>query len=285
VLQDNGLTFVELGALLTNREFRRSCLTRTKNPEAAAYFSTRYNRLSEAAQAEYREAVLNKVTIFTGDPHFRHLLGQEPSTVPLSRVAEGGFWIVFNLDKGRLGEQAATLGSLLLTRIRHALFARENRGLLTLYCDELQNLVTLDGVDTLFAEARKLGVSVCSANQYLDQYPYEMQAAVLSVGTLLFFQLSGFDALRISTALGGRELLAHTLRSLPARQMLAKLGRTPERHIGVPDLGTRGSMGDTRSIVERVQRRWARPRAEIEKQIAARLIINKQANDPLDVFD
>lgn len=283
VLQDNNLTFVELVPLLTNRAFRLACINRTRSPEAATYFSTRYNRLSEAAQAEYREAVLNKVTVFAADPHFRHVLGQEPSTVPLKKVVEGGFWMVFNLDKGRLGEQAGTLGSLLLTRLRHALFARRSRGLLTLYCDELQNLVSLDGMDSLFAEARKLNVSVASANQYLDQYPEHMQAAVLSVGTLLFFQLSGFDAGRISDALGGGGELAHLLRTLPPRQMIARLGGRPVQHIGVPDLPE--PEAESESLIRRSNHRWARRRTEIEARITERTSAAQISNDSLDGWE
>ncbi len=283
VLQDNGLTFIELVPLLTNSAFRLGCLSRTHSPEATAYFTGRYNRLSEAAQAEYREAVLNKVTVFASDPHFRHVLGQEPSTVPLKRIVEGGYWMVLNLDKGRLGEQSATLGSLLLTRLRHALFARESRDLLTLYCDELQNLVALGGLDTLLAESRKLGVTVCSANQYLDQYPQEMQAAVLSVGTLLFFQLSGFDALRITPAVGGGKDVEYLLRSLPPRQLLAKLSSRPARHIGVPELFFPRSASD--SLIRRSNQHWARPRAAIEEEISNRIAAIQRSNNSLDAFD
>jgi hypothetical protein len=79
----------------------------------------------------YREAVLNKLSAFTGDPHFRHLLGQAKSTFDLRVVLDHPYWILLNLDKGRLGDQAATLGALLLSRIKHTLFARSSRRLLT----------------------------------------------------------------------------------------------------------------------------------------------------------
>jgi Type IV secretion-system coupling protein DNA-binding domain len=283
VLQDNQLTLIDIVPLLTNRAFRLACVGRTTSPEAVLYFSSRYNRLSEAAQAEYREAVLNKVTVFASDPHFRHVLGQEPSTVSLKEVMEGGFWMVLNLDKGRLGEQATTLGSLLLTCLRHALFARDSRELLTLYCDEFQNLVSLEQVDTILAEARKLGISVASANQYLDQYPEGMQAAVLSVGTLLFFQLSGFDANRIASALGGGWDLAHQLRSLPSRQLIARLGRGPTQHIGVPEVLS--PQTESAGLISRSNARFARPRVQIEEAIAQREASAKTSNKSLDEWD
>src|ERR1019366_6752215 len=88
------------------------------------------------------------------------------------------------LDKGRLGEQASTLGSLLLTKLKNALFARKRRQLFTLYCDEIQNLVAYDsGLDTLLSEARKFGICIVSANQFLEQYPAQMRAAIMAVGT------------------------------------------------------------------------------------------------------
>ncbi len=284
VLQDNGLTIVELGPLLTDAAFRARCIAETKSSEARAYFSRRYARLSEGAQAEYREAVLNKASVFTADPHFRHILGQADSTVDLEAVAEGGFWLVFNLDKGRLGEQAATLGSLLLTRLTRMLFARHSHDLLTLYCDELQNLVTLSGgMDTLMAESRKLGLSVVTANQYLDQYPLPMQAAVLALGTLVFFQVSSFDAERIADAFGGHPSVAHQLRNLPPRQMIVKKSGVPLQRIGVPELPV--LTRDAGDLLRRSQRLWGSRREHIEEEIALRLKAGRRGKGVLDGWE
>lgn len=282
VLADNHLTIVELGPLLTDTSFRASLVASTESPEARAYFTERYARLSAAAQAEFREAVLNKITVFTADPHFRHLLGQATSTIDLQAIVEGGYWLVFNLDKGRLGQQATTLGSLLLTRLKRVLFARRSRKLLTLYCDELQNLVALEGgLDTLFAESRKQGVSVVSANQYLDQYPLSMQAAVMAVGTLLFFQLSAFDAKRIADAYGGDPILAYQLRSLPTRQMIVRRSSLPASHAGVPHLPELQTPGD--SLLRRSALLWGERRAVIEEEIAAR--VARRGRDLLDGWE
>lgn len=284
VLIDNQLTFVELGPLLTDDLFRATCLEQTTHPEARTYFTTRYGRLSQAARAEYREAVLNKITVFTEDPHFRHLLGQTRSTFSLTDVAEGGYWLIFNLDRGRLGEQATTLGSLLLSRLKHVLFASRSRTLLTLYCDELQNLVALDGgLDTLLAESRKLGIAVTTANQYLDQYPLPMQSAILSVGTVLFFQLSGIDATRIAGALGGRREVAHRLRTLPPRQMVGRVLGGPVMHAGVPDLSEPEVDGD--DLLRRTQALWGERRSRIEEEIRARTGAGMSIDDRLDGWE
>src|SRR5207253_5968063 len=137
-----------------------------------------------------------------------------------------------NLHKGRLGEQAAILGSLFLTSIKNSLFARKSRELVTLYCDEIQNLVAYgSGLETILSEARKFGVGIVAANQFLDQHPPEMRAAILAVHTHVFFQLSSVDASLIAQALDGGGSLAYRLKNLPQRHCIVKSG--PERWMEV----------------------------------------------------
>jgi hypothetical protein len=86
VLRDNGLTLLELIPLLTIPALRLAWVARTRDPESRTYFQSRFEPLSDPMKGVYREAVLNKLSAFTGDPHFRHLLGQANSTFNL-RVA------------------------------------------------------------------------------------------------------------------------------------------------------------------------------------------------------
>jgi hypothetical protein len=268
-LSDNGLTLLELAPLLTNAAFRSQCLTQVRNEEVRTYFRDRYDQTSPAMQAAYRDPVLNKVSVFTGDPHFRHIVGQLRSSFSFVEALDRGYWVVLNLEKGRLGEQAATLGSLFLAQITHALFARRRRTLCTVYCDELQNLVAYDaGIEMLFAEARKFGVSICSANQFLDQYPPSMRAAVLSVATHIFFQLSSADADVIAKALEGGQGLRELLKNLPQRHIVVKTGPERWQHAVVPRLAW--PVVDTTDLVARCRARWTTPRTVIEQEIGER---------------
>jgi hypothetical protein len=278
VLRANDLTILELAPLLTDPFFRADCLRLTPDGEPRRYFTRRYEPLSETMKGVFREAVLNKLTAFLADPHFRHLLGQARSTVDLRSAIDSGFWIIINLDKGRLGEQATTVGSLLLSRIKHTLFSRTSRRLLTLYCDELQNLVQLgSGVESLLAEARKLSVSVVTANQYLAQYSSEVRAAVLSVGTLCFFQLGGTDAEAMARVLGGGRRLRERLGSLPKQELIVRHGGEPHQHVRVPSIVP--SRTDPRSISNRSVKRFARPRDLVEAEIQARTAIPARSID------
>ncbi len=285
VLADNELTLLELSLLLTNGTFRAACLQRVQNGEVVSYFRSRFDTRSEAMQGVYRDAILNKVSGFTTDPRFRHILGQQRSTFSLLEAMDNGHWVILNLDKGRLGEQAATLGSLLLTKLKNALFSRRRRSLFTLYCDEIQNLVAYDsGLDTLFSEARKFGISVVSANQFLDQYPAQMRAAIMAVGTHVFFQLSSLDAEKMASALDGGKRLAETLKNLPKRQLVAKIGSLRPLHMLVPNVAE--PQADSRDLYNRCRARWARRRADVESEIRQRSQrANRSAEEVLDDWD
>ena len=187
ILSANSLTLLELAPLLTLPEFRAQCLGKTPNAEVASIFNSRYDKMSEPMQATMREPILNKTSAFIADPSFRHIVGQRQSTFSITEAMDKGQWIIADLNKGKLGEHSLTLGSLLFTITKNALFSRAKRSLFTIYVDEVQNFLAYDtGIETVLSEARKFGVSVVSANQYLGQYPEEMKTAILSVGTQIF---------------------------------------------------------------------------------------------------
>lgn len=263
------MTLLELSPLLTDAAFRASCMQQVGNFEVQSYFTSRYDQASDAMQAVMRDAILNKVSVFTADPHFRHIIGQRQSTISLEAAIDSGSYVIVNLHKGNLGEQAATLGSLILTRLKNALFARKARKNFTLYCDEVQNLVAYDsGLDTLLSEARKFAISVVSANQFLDQYPAPMRSAILSIGTHVCFQLSSSDADKMATNLAGSKRLAETLKNLPHQELIARSGSYPATHIRVPNVALpRTSYQD---LYDRCRTRWARRRTDIEQEIQER---------------
>lgn len=274
VLSANSLTLVELTPLLTNIGFRAACLTKVENPDVRAYFESRFDGLSEAMRATMREPILNKTSAFTADPRFRHIVGQR-STFSVKDALDNGQWVIVNLAKGKLGEQALTLGSLLFTVIKNALFTREKRSLVTLYCDEIQNFVAYgSGIETVLSEARKFSVAVVSANQFLDQYPQEMRAAILSVGTHAFFQLSSVDAYQIAQALDGGKPLAERLKNLSQRHAVVKTGAERWTEIVIPTV--RDPHAGFTDLLNRSRFRWGRARKAVERDIRERLSLATQ---------
>ena len=280
VLAENHLTLLELGPLLGDPSFRASCVKRVRNPEIKAYFETRYDTLSKGMQTVVREPILNKTSAFTADPRFRHIVGQHKSTFSLQDAMKRGCWVVLNLHKGRLGEEAVTLGSLFLSMIKNALFSRQDRELFTLYCDEIQNLVSYDSdLDTILSESRKFGISVISANQFLDQYPPRMRAAILAVGTHAFFQLTSPDAHQIAAALDGGRPLAELLKNLPRRHMVVKSGTDRWQEVYVPRV--EDTQVSYANLYSRCRERWARRRSHVEEEILTRHVSLIENTDAL----
>lgn len=278
VLSANGLTLLELAPLLSHAGFRTTALQKVENPEIRYYFDSRYDKVSEAMRATMREPILNKTSAFTADPRFRHIIGQTRSTFSIREAMDNGYWVIVNLAKGRLGEQALTLGSLILTVIKNALFTREKRSLFTLYCDEIQNLVAFgNGIETILSEARKFGVSVVSANQFLDQYPAEMRAAILAVGTHVFFQLSSADASLVAKALDGGRSLGERLKNLPRRLAIVKSG--PDRYGEVCIPMVQKPDADYTDLSNRSRFLWGRVRTHIEHEIEKRQAVVSRVHE------
>src|SRR5207248_319390 len=96
VLSANHLTLVELTPLLVDCRFRAACLREVGNPEIREYFEFRYDRASEPMQATMREPILNKLSVFTGDPKFRHIVGQVQSSFSFREAMDAGYWIIVN---------------------------------------------------------------------------------------------------------------------------------------------------------------------------------------------
>jgi len=285
VLSANHLTLLELAPLLTHAGFRAACLKKVPNAEVRQYFETRFDQTSDAMRATMREPILNKTSAFTGDPHFRHILGQPHSTFSIREAMDEGHWVLVNTPKGRLGEQTITLASLLFTVMKTALFGREKRSLYTVYADEVQNLVAYgSGIDTVLSEARKFGVSICCANQYLEQYPPEMRAAILAVGTHAYFQLSSLDSAQVSQALDGGKSLAERLKNLPQRHCIVKSASDRWTEVEVPTV--REAKVDYTDLLNRSRLTRGRVRAHIERDIAERQAsISRSVDEVLDAWE
>ena len=274
VLSEGALTLVELAPLLTDANFRSRCLTRVTNPEVREYFGSRYDQLSEAMRRVMAEPVLNKVSLFLADVKFRHLLGQH-STFSLARAIDRNCWILLNLDKGRLGEHGATVGSVFLTKTAHEFFLRAMRTIFSVYGDEVQNLVAHSGgLETMAAEVRKRAGALVTANQYLGQNPPDVQAALLAMGSFGFFQLSGADAQQIAGMLDGGKSLAERLKNLPRRHLIVKTVHERWCEAVVPTVQELAI--DPSDLYRRSCARWARRRLDVEDEIRNRRAVGRQ---------
>jgi len=263
------LTYVEIRPFLKDSNFRAACLRHVNNAEILAYFESGYDQASRGMQESLSAPILNRMSAFTVDPRFRAIVGQQTSTINFVEAMDRGYWIIASLPKGRLGEQSGLAGSLLLTKLKAAVFARQRRSLFTFYVDELPTVVAYDaGLQILLSEARKFGVGLFTGAQFLQQFSAEVQAALQSISSHIYFHLSATDAEKVSSALDGGKAVAQLLKNLPHREMVIKSGpgawqRVKAKHWRAPD-------ADFSDLLARSRRRWCRTREDVEAEIRRR---------------
>jgi len=156
---------------------------------------------STRGESSMGEWVSSKFEDFIFDPMLRLIFGQKRSTINLREIMDSGKILLVNLAKGRLTEaNAHFLGMILLARIQAAAMGRvelpaAQRRFFTLYVDEFQTMAT-ENFTLLLSEARKFGVGLVLANQFISQIqdPRIMQAIFGNVGTLITFRVSYEDA-------------------------------------------------------------------------------------------
>lgn len=204
-LSENGLTLLEAVRLLTDPFFRERMIDNLKYEEVKDYWLNRYHALSDKMQAVYREPVLNRLSVFIGDPCMRLIIGQARSTIDFREIMDEGKWLIINLSKGQLRENSHLLGALLIAKLKLAAMTRAElpeKARLPFYTfiDEFQHFIgDDDDFETILSEARKYGLGLTMAHQNLDQIDLKLKASILgNVGTQIIFRLSHHDALQIS---------------------------------------------------------------------------------------
>ena len=152
-------------------------------------------------QMSMGEYLSTKFEDFLFDPKLRLIFGQKRSTFDLRQIIDEGKILLVNLAKGELAEpNSRFLGMLLLAKIQAAAMSRvelaaAQRRPFYLYVDEFQALATESFV-TLLSEARKFGLGLVLANQFLAQIHDERinQSIVGNVGTSVCFRVGREDA-------------------------------------------------------------------------------------------
>ena len=193
-------TLLDIQPLLTDTLHRDKILAYVTNEHTIAFWQNEFLKFSPTLRAEAISPILNKTGLFLTSVPLRNVVGQKTTSFRLQQVLDGSKILICNLSKGLIGEDACTLlGSMLVTSIQLAALYRakqleHTRKPFFLYIDECHTFVTLSFVDML-AEARKYGLGVFMANQFLDQLHEKVRAAIFgNCGTLISFRVGASDA-------------------------------------------------------------------------------------------
>ena len=194
-------TMLDITRMLTDKKFRKETISYCNDVVVRQFWNVEFASWSEKFQTEAIAPVLNKVGAFTANPIIRNIIGQTHSSFNIRQIMDEGKILVVNLSKGLIGEDnAGILGSFLVTKIQLAAMSRSDildihdRRPFYLYVDEFQNFAT-DSFATILSEARKYGLNLTVANQYISQMEPTVRDAVFgNVGTMISFRVSPDDS-------------------------------------------------------------------------------------------
>lgn len=201
LLDHPNTTMLDITRMLTDKKFRKEVLATCQDTVVLQFWNIEFASWNDKFQAEAIAPVLNKVGAFVANPIIRNIIGQPKSTFNIRQIMDEGKILIVNLSRGLIGEDnAAILGAFLVTKIQLAAMSRadipniEDRRPFYLYVDEFQNFAT-DSFAVILSEARKYGLNLTVANQYIAQLQDNVRNAVFgNVGTMISFRVSADDA-------------------------------------------------------------------------------------------
>lgn len=224
IASDQRANLLFLYHFLTNESLREKVIEKIKDPVVRHFWSEEWARYPPRLQGEALSPVLNKLGAFVAQPLVRSIVGQPRSRLDVGRLMDRGGILLADLSTGAVGEDAShLLGALLLSAIQLAASARPRGGpSFIVYADEFQNFVS-DSIATMLAEARKYGVGLVLAHQYLAQLPEGVHGAVLgNVGSMVVFRIGSQDARTLEPEFTPA-FTAHDLQSLGPQEVAVKL--------------------------------------------------------------
>lgn len=283
-------TMLDITRMLTDKKFRKETLNYCTDAVVTQFWNTEFASWTEKFQTEAIAPVLNKVGAFTANPIIRNIIGQPKSTFNIRTIMDEGKILIVNLSKGLIGEDnASILGAFLVTKVQLAAMSRsdipniDDRRPFYLYVDEFQNFAT-DSFATILSEARKYGLNLTVANQYISQMTDTVRNAVFgNVGTMISFRVSADD----STILARQfqpQFEANDLLQMHNRNFIINMVINGEKQpafsaktLTLPPVQT----DLTAQIIEHTRAHYSRTRADIEAQIDAAIKSTNSTAQPI----
>ncbi len=194
-------TMLGITRMLTDKEFRKKVVREVQDPVVKNFWLNEFASWNDKFANEAVAPVLNKVGAFTANPLIRNVIGQPKSALNLRKIMDEGKILIINLSQGLIGEDnASVLGALMVTKLQLSAMSRANvplneRRPFYLYVDEFQNFAT-DSFAVILSEARKYGLNLTVANQYIAQIAETAvkDAVFGNVGSIVTFRVGADDA-------------------------------------------------------------------------------------------
>lgn len=197
---ESGNTLLEIGRVLGDKAFRDMKLRFCKNPIIKQFWATAEKTTGDQGLENFVPYITSKFDVFISNEIMRPVVAQQKSSFNFREIMDTKKILLVNLSKGRLGEINANLiGLVLVGKILMAALSRvdsldQKLPPFYLYIDEFQNVST-DSISQILSEARKYGLGLHIAHQFVSQLDEGIKNAVFgNVGSMATFRISFEDA-------------------------------------------------------------------------------------------
>jgi len=102
LLQEQGLTVLEMLPFLSDRAFRNALVARCRNPDVRMFFEGHLHGISGGEMRGWIESSRNKWSAFLMNPLIRPILGQSRSTIHFRDVIDQGKWLIVAVSRDKM---------------------------------------------------------------------------------------------------------------------------------------------------------------------------------------
>ncbi|MCH7491976.1 type IV secretion system DNA-binding domain-containing protein [Patescibacteria group bacterium] len=275
LLEYPGSTMLGISRILVDKKYRRKVIDHITDPIVKSFWVDEYASYNERFRNEAIAPIQNKVGQFLSSSIIRNIVGQPKSTMNLREIMDSKKILLFNLAKGRIGENnSALLGAMMITRLQLAAMSRvdvpeEERTDFYMYVDEFQNFAT-ESFASILSEARKYRLNLIIAHQYIEQLDEQVRASVFgNIGTMMCFRVGAADAeflaKEFSPVFSEEDLLNLTKYNVYLKLMIDGVASEPFSAVTLPP--AEGRTNNRQKVITVSRERYSTPRAEVEEKI------------------
>lgn len=193
-------TMFDIIRALTDKDFRYSMIESIEDDVVRNFWTNEFAWWSQQFNTQAIMPILNKVGQLLSIDVLKNIFASKENKLDFRQVMDERKILFIKLSKGKLQEEIMWfLGAMFVTKIYQAAMSRqwldkESRVPFFLYVDEFQNFAT-ETFNEILSEARKYGLSMTVAHQYINQIPADISKALFgNVWSLFSFRISSDDA-------------------------------------------------------------------------------------------
>jgi hypothetical protein len=275
LLDSPNTTVLSILKMLSDKNYRQKIIARIEDSVVKNFWVNEFAGWSEKFDAEAITPLLNKVGQLVSTNMIRNIIGQPKNTFQIRDIMDGEKILLMKVSKGLLGEEnAALLGSMIITKIYQAAMARadmreQDRKDFYFYVDEFQNFAT-DTFAEILSEARKYRLCLTIAHQYVGQLDEVVRKTVFgNVGSMISFRVGAEDAVILSEEytpiFGVRDII-----NLGVREFYLKMsidGELTEAFSGRTMSIAYNPKDYTREIIDASRAAYCMPREQVETML------------------